>query len=89
MSDPARPPADAEVVAILRTEHQSLRDEMRRGFGEVTRRQDITNGRVGALELWRARIEGARTLGVGLWQVLATSASLVAAVTAVVVALTR
>ena len=44
------------------------------------------NGRVRDVELWQARIEGARLLGVGVWQMLATTAAVIAASVAVVLA---
>ena len=48
----------------------------------------LVNGRVRSLELWQARLEGARTFGVGLWQMGATIAALVASGAALYMALT-
>lgn len=57
----------ADVAAIVRAEMEPVRIEMRLQFTGVREnieivkdKQDKTNGRVKALELWQARLEGAR-----------------------------
>ncbi len=57
-------------------------------FDSVDERLGIQNGKVRTLELWQARMDGARTLGIGLWQMLATGAAVVAAGVAVELAVT-
>ena len=33
----------------------------------IESKQDLTNGRIGKIELWKARVEGARAAGVTAW----------------------
>ncbi len=44
----------------LLSELRGLRSEMQHEFDQVKGKQDATNGRVRALELWQARADGAR-----------------------------
>lgn len=69
------------------TSLDELHDEMRAGFAAVTSRLDQQNTHITDLRLWRARMEGARHAGVGLWQTLGTLAAVTAAGTAVVIAI--
>ncbi len=56
----------------------------------IEQKQDATNGRLGRIELWKARVEGARAAGVTAWStVLAVGGlgvALVGSLTALLVA---
>ena len=58
-------------VASVRGELRGAREELSSEIRDVAANQRITNGNVSALQLWRARMEGARVMtGSGMWPVL-------------------
>jgi hypothetical protein len=67
---------------------EDVHRELREGFAAINERLDIQNGSIRTLELWRARMEGARLFTVGLWQSLGTAAAVIAAGVAVYIAIT-